>query len=111
MMPMSRIRTSAAFIAPSPAGRTIYLVAPGDPEDNHSKYDPSGRHPAPADDLPYKVEIWNAAGSAVDQVIAVTANASIGYAAYYAAIREYPDRPITLRHKNSVVARWNGPKH
>ena len=111
MMPLSRIRTPAAFIAPSPTGGLLHLVPPGDPEDSQPKYHPSGGNPAPGDDLPYKVEIWNAAGSAVDQVIAVTANASIGYAAYYAAIREYPDRPITLRHKNSVVARWNGPKH
>jgi hypothetical protein len=44
-------------------------------------------------------------------VVAVTASASIGYAAYYAATREYPDRHITLRHKNSVVARWSGPQH
>jgi hypothetical protein len=28
-----------------------------------------------------------------------------------AATREYPDRHITLRHKNSVVARWSGPQH
>jgi len=47
----------------------------------------------------------------VEQIVAVTANASIGYAAYYAATREFPDRHITLRHKNSVVARWSGPKH
>jgi len=50
------------------------------------------------------------AGASVEQVVAVTANAS-GRAAYYAATREYPDRHITLRHKSSVVARWSGPKH
>jgi hypothetical protein len=33
--------------------------------------------PAPADreDLPYKVEIWNESGAAVEQIVAVTANA------------------------------------
>jgi len=25
--------------------------------------------------------------------------------------REYPDRYVTLRHKNSIVSRWNGPGH
>jgi len=44
-------------------------------------------------------------------VLAVTANGSIGYAAYYAATREFPDRYVTLRHKNSIVSRWNGPRH
>jgi hypothetical protein len=61
--------------------------------------------------LPYKIEIWNEAGAAVEQIVAVTANASIGYAAYHAATREFPDPRITLRHKNSMVARWSGPKH
>jgi hypothetical protein len=63
----------------------------------------------PGEDLPYKVELWDAAKSTVEQVLAVTANGSIGYAAYYAATREYPARYITLRHKNSIVSRWNGP--
>jgi hypothetical protein len=57
--------------------------------------------------LPYKVEIWNETGASVEQVVAVIANASIGYA----ATREYPDRHIRLRNKNSVVARWSGPRH
>jgi hypothetical protein len=63
------------------------------------------------EDLPYKVELWNEARQAVEQVLAVTANASIGYAAYYAATREHPLRYITLKHKNSVMSRWNGPDH
>jgi hypothetical protein len=53
------------------------------------------------------VEMLNRSGAFVDQVLAATKSASIGFAAYYAAIKEYPDRTITLRHKNSVVARWN----
>lgn len=61
----------------------------------------------PRDDLPYKVELWNAARTIVEQVLAVTANSSIGYAAYHAATREYPDRYVTLRHKNRVLSRWN----
>jgi hypothetical protein len=41
----------------------------------------------------------------------VTASPSIGYAAYYAATREHPNRQITLRHKNSIISRWPGPGH
>jgi hypothetical protein len=111
MMRLSRVRTPAAFIAPLPSGDLLRLVASGDPDDNQPSDDASGRRAMAREDLPYKVELWNETGSAVEQVIAVTANASIGYAAYYAATREYPDRHITLRHKNSVVARWRGPKH
>ena len=63
------------------------------------------------EDLPYKVELWDEGKQSVEQVLAVTASGSIGYAAFYAATREYPERYITLRHKNSIVARSNGPGH
>jgi len=69
------------------------------------------RAAARREDLPFKVELWDEGKKNVEQVLAVTAHGSIGYAAYYAATREYPDRHITLRHKNSVVARWRGPRH
>jgi hypothetical protein len=67
--------------------------------------------PAPGEDLPYRVELWNPARTSVEQILAVTASGSIGYAAFYAATREMPDRYITLRHKNSIVSQWNGPGH
>jgi hypothetical protein len=70
-----------------------------------------GPEPVEREDLPYKVELWDENKNAVEIVLAVTANASIGYAAYYAATREYPDRYVTLRHKSMVVSRWNGPGH
>ena len=111
MTTLSRVRTSAAHIAPLPGANVPRLAASDDHDDSQPNDGASGRNPMARDDLPYKVELWNEAGGAVDQVIAVTANASIGYAAYYAATREYPERHITLRHKNSVVARWRGPKH
>jgi hypothetical protein len=68
-------------------------------------------NPTERDDLPYKVEIWNTEKTSVEQVIAVTASASIGYAAFYAAAKEFPLRYITLRFKNQIVTRWNGPVH
>ncbi len=58
------------------------------------------------EDLPYKVEVWDETGKVVERVVAVSANPSIGYAAYYAAAREFPGRVITLRHKASVLSRW-----
>jgi hypothetical protein len=94
-----------------PASEIFRLVPAGDREDDNHETQPSAPVPAEREDLPYKVEIWNETGAAVEQVVAVTASASIGYAAYYAATREFPDRRITLRHKNSIIARWHGPKH
>jgi hypothetical protein len=67
--------------------------------------------PKENEDLPYKVELWNPGRTGVEQVLAITANASIGYSAFYAAARDYFDRYITLRHKNTIVNRWNGPPH
>ena len=93
------------------AGGTLRPGPPSDREDGLPRSVPSQPLPSEREDLPYKVEIWNETGASVEQIVAVTANASIGYAAYYAATREFPDRHITLRHKSSVVARWSGPKH
>ncbi|WP_425450093.1 hypothetical protein [Virgifigura deserti] len=87
------------------------LVSGSDPEDEPHKPDPFDRPAAGSEDLPYKVELWDDKKQRVEQVLAVTANGSIGYAAFYAATREYPDRYVMLRHRNTTVARWNGPQH
>src|SRR3954464_6350917 len=81
----------------------------GDPENSDRDRAAAARGSAPHEDLPYRVELWDAARQAVEIVLAVTANSSIGYAAYFAATREYPDRFVTLRHKNRTVAKTNGP--
>ena len=83
----------------------------GESDDDPAKRARSDRNVVPRDDLPYKVELWNEARTAVEQVLAVTAHGSIGYAAYYAATAEHPDRYITLRHKNRIVSRWNESRH
>jgi hypothetical protein len=80
-----------------------------DPGDDPTGPTPFDRASAGREDLPYKVEVWDENKLIVEQVLAVTSNTSIGFAAYYAATREYPGRYITLRHKNSVIARWNPP--
>ena len=83
----------------------------GDEEAQQRKPLPFENRPAAREDLPYRVELWDEGKSQVEQVLAVTVNASIGYAAYYAATREHPTRYITLRHKGGIVSRWNGPAH
>jgi hypothetical protein len=96
--------------APSAASPCILrLAAENDPENGPQKPVRAGRRTSGREDLPYRVELWDEAKNAVEQVLAVTANGSIGFAAYYAATREYPDRYVTLRHKNSIVSRWNPP--
>jgi hypothetical protein len=78
-------------------------------KDDPDESPPSGsdRSTAPHGDLPFHVELWSEDRSVVEQVLAVTANSSIGYAAYHAATREYPDRYVILRHRNRVLSRWN----
>jgi hypothetical protein len=98
--------------AAAPAPAYPYGFAPeNDPKDGRRKPVRVDRIPAEREDLPYRVELWDETKKNVEQVLAVTANASIGYAAYFAATREHPHRYVTLRHKNSIVSRWNGPGH
>jgi hypothetical protein len=92
---------------PTAGYRFVPDEGPSDPARRAPRSDQST---SDREDLPYKVELWDESRS-IDQVLAVTANGSIGYAAYYAATREYPDRYVTLRHKNSIVSRSNAPQH
>ena len=85
--------------------------APADPPDESGTPSPLGGFPTEGEDLPYKVEVWDEAGTFVEQVVAVSVSPAIGYAAYYAATREFPGRAITLRHKSSVISRWTGRAH
>jgi hypothetical protein len=97
-------------ISDLPVVFSVFFGAGSDPESEDS--DRVSRAGAAAhEDLPYKVELWDARKNAVETVLAVTANSSIGYAAYHAATREHPDRYVTLRHKNRMIAKSNGPEH
>ncbi|HSV02020.1 MAG TPA: hypothetical protein VLI41_02345 [Phenylobacterium sp.] len=88
------------------------LRPPDEPSDEDPKTpSPYGEFPQEGDDLPYKVEVWDEAGGYVEQVVAVSVSPAIGYAAYYAATREYPGRAITLRHRSAVISRWTGKAH
>jgi hypothetical protein len=88
------------------------LRPPSDPPDETPKTPPpEGEFHGEGEDLPYRVEVWDGAGRYVEQVVAVSVSPGIGYAAYFAATREYPGRPITLRHKDMVISRWTGKAH
>lgn len=63
------------------------------------------------EELTYRVELWDRARAVVERVLAVTSSSSIGFAAFHAAAREYPDRYITLCHRGSTLSRWNSPAH
>ena len=85
---------------------------PGGPSDEDDlTASPHGGFPTEAEDLAYKVEVWDQAGLAVEQVVAISVSAAIGYAAYYAATREFPGRTITLRHRTRVISRWCSQSH
>jgi hypothetical protein len=110
------MNTSSNPLRPSSLGRPakgrFYHFGPDDdPRDPTRRVARSDWPTANHEDLPYKVELWDESRTIVEQVLAVTANGSIGYAAYYAAAREYPDRYVTLRHKNNIISRSNPPQH
>lgn len=109
---------TSSHLTPRFAGRSLaqgglgYRFVPDDAPDGGARKAPrSDQATAGREDLPYKVELWDTNRSSVELVLAVTANGSIGYAAYYAAAREYPDRYVTLRHKNNIISRSNPPQH
>lgn len=87
------------------------LTPTGDPPEGAPKGAPPGLLPPGREDLPYRVEVWDAAETQFEQVLAVTSSATIGYAAYYAAIREFPNSVIVLRHRGRLVSRWTGRTH
>ena len=90
---------------------THRLHAGDEPSDGGATRPPMGGFPVDADDMPFKVEVWDEAGEFVQQVVAISASPAIGYAAYYAATREFVGRAITLRHRNRVLSRWTGQAH
>src|ERR1043166_2158497 len=84
------------------------LAAGDDPDDARREPVRLDRMASGREDLPYKVELWDEGKQSVEQVLAVTASGSIGYAAFYAATREYPHRYVSLRNKTSIAGRWSG---
>jgi hypothetical protein len=68
---------------------------------------PFGRNAGSHEQLPYRVELWDADKRGVETLVALTASPTIGYAAYFAATRQFPTRMITLRLRGRVLSQWN----
>lgn len=65
----------------------------------------AGTRSRPPDGLPYAVELWNADGALkVERVLARAANAQLARAIFKAAQGEHPERRITLRRGNRIIA-------
>jgi hypothetical protein len=92
-------------------GAILRLAAAGERDGAPAPQSSRPADPVPLDGLPYYVELWETGKTYVEQVLAVTASGAIGYAAYYAATREYPGRYITLRHHDNILSRWHGPEN
>lgn len=61
------------------------------------------------EELPYRIELWDAAGrDAVERVIARAFSAPLARAIFKAARSEHPDRRITLRRDTRVIADSDG---
>jgi len=87
-------------------------LAPAEPPSRRDAGSPDDdTNSAPDTELAYRVELWDRSRSLVERVLAVTSSSSIGVAAFYASAREFPDRYITLRFRDSVLNRWNPPTH
>jgi hypothetical protein len=59
----------------------------------------------PKEDLPFRVELWHdGGGDAVERVLARAANAQLARAIFKAAQGDHPERRITLREDNRIIA-------
>ena len=57
------------------------------------------------EELPYRVELWHADGrDDVEQVLARALNAQLAREIFKAAKGEHPERRITLRKGNQIIA-------
>ena len=62
-------------------------------------------HSAPAEDLPYRVELWgDGDGSGIERVVARAASVQLAHAIFRAVRSEHPERRITLREGERIVA-------
>ena len=59
--------------------------------------------PAPAEDLPYRVELWGD-GDGIERVVARAASVQLAHAIFRAVRNEHPERRITLREGEKIVA-------
>jgi hypothetical protein len=63
--------------------------------------------PPVTEELPYRIELWKDAegkGSGVERVLARAASVQLAHAIFKAAQSEHPNRRITLRDGDRIVA-------
>jgi hypothetical protein len=63
--------------------------------------------PPPAEDLPYRIELWRGAdgsGGAIERVVARAASVQLAHAIFRAVRNEHPERHIILREGEKIVA-------
>jgi len=60
---------------------------------------------APKEELPFRVELWHDGGhDAVERILGRAANAQLARAIFKAAQGDHPQRRITLRRDNRIIA-------
>jgi hypothetical protein len=65
----------------------------------------SDRAPAAKEELPFRVELWrDGGGEGVERVLARAVSAQLARAIFKAAEGEHPERRITLRRGNRIIA-------
>jgi hypothetical protein len=87
-----------------------YFGAAGEPPGDEDGQPHGGGVDAGSEVLPYRVEVWDDAGGSVEHVVALLRNRSVGWAAFYAATEQYPDRVVIYRDQFSELARWDKPR-
>jgi hypothetical protein len=74
-------------------------------EQQNAKVSRIARRASPTENLPYRVELWDAVDrDAVERVLARAFNAPLARAIFKAAQTEHPDRRITLRRGSRLIA-------
>lgn len=76
-------------------------------EPKHTRVD--GKDVAADAALPYTVELWDPAGERPELVLGELRTASLAFACYYGALREFVGRRIVLRQGTHVVASFSPP--
>jgi hypothetical protein len=60
---------------------------------------------APAEELPYRVELWrDGVGQTVERILARAVNVQLARAIFNAAQGEHPERRITVRKGSRIIA-------
>ena len=55
-------------------------------------------------DLPFRVELWDAKGNRLEEVLSASVDLRLGKAAFREAVKRRAGQHIVLRHKARVIA-------